>query len=164
MSYQFHKPDPAGVSEMFSMLLGRKVAVRSGARLKTGGRDIFTAATFKTEQGELVGICAIDLPLSASLSCALSLIPPHANKKIIQTGEWDEMAWENLHEIFNITTRFFHDSFHSSMIALDEMYTNPGTLSRDHVKYLRRAAQRYDFGADVHGYGSGAIAFVSNGL
>jgi len=163
MSYHFRKPDPASISKMFSMLLGRKVAVRSGSRLKTGSRDVFTAATFRTEDGSMVGICAMDLPLSAALGCSLSLMPPHVHKKIVETGEWDEMAWDNTHEIYNICTRFFHDAFSGVMIALDKVYTNPGDLPREHIKYIRRASSRYDFGCEVHGYGSGGIAFASNG-
>jgi hypothetical protein len=144
------------------MLLGRKVAVRSGTRMHTGGRDIYTAATFKSEDGALIGMCAIDIPLSSALGCALSLIPPHIHKKIVQTGTFDEMSWENLHEIYNIATRFYHDAFCGQMISLDKVATNPGDLSREHLLYIRSAAARHDFGADVHGYGSGAICFASN--
>ena len=163
MTYQFRKPDPATISKMFSMLLGRKVTIGSGARLKTGSRDVFTAATFRTEEGTLVGIAAMDLSLSAALGCSLSLMPPHIHKQIVNTGEFDEMAWDNLHEVYNITTRFFHDAFSGVMIALDKVYTNPGDLPREQVKYIRRASSRYDFTCDVHGYGNGAIAFASNG-
>ena len=162
MSYQFTKPEPATISNMFSMLLGRKVAVRSGARMRTGPQDAFTAATFRMENGELIGMAAFDLPLSASLGAALSLIPPHVAKKVESTSQFDEMTWENLHEVYNIATRFFHDSFLESMIALDQVYSNPGDLPADLIKYLRRSSHRYDMGCDVHGYGGGTMTFVSN--
>ena len=131
--------------------------------MRTGPRDAFTAATYRMENGELVGMAAFDLSLSASLGAALSLIPPHVAKKVEGTGEFDEMTWDNLHEVYNIATRFFHDPFLETMIALDEVYANPGNLPRELIKYLRRSAHRHDLGCDVHGYGGGVMTFVSNG-
>lgn len=161
MPYQFPKPEMAAISSMYSALFGRKVTVNNGVRMSTTPRDAFTAATFRDEKGELIGMAAFDLPLSASLGAALSLIPPHTVKKIVKAGEFDEMTWDNLHEVYNISTRFFHDAFYSEMVALERVF-KPKELPRDLMKYLRRSAHRHDMSCNVHGYGEGKFTFVSN--
>ncbi len=159
MTYQFRRPAPSTVSGMFSTLLGRDIKIDTRRRIRVGPRDHFTAATFLSESGTLIGMAAFDLPLSCSLGGALSLIPIHVVKKCQESHAMDEMLWENLHEVFNICTRFFHDAFFTEMIALDKVYTNPDDLPRDLLKFLRRATHRHEMGCTVPGYGAGGMMF-----
>ena len=110
MGKGFSVPDTKEVSRMLTFLLGRDVKVGKGSRIRTGNRDKWTLGVFVTEDNDIVGVCATDLPLASNFGAALSLFPPHMAKKCIQEGAIEEGIWENTLEVFNVVSRYFHDA------------------------------------------------------
>lgn len=160
MGRHFRQPDPATISQMFSLLFNRRFTANASIKMKLGSRDEFTAATFRNEHGTLIGMVAMDMNMSAAMGCALSLMPRHVYKSILQSSEFDDMSWENLEEVYNVATRFFHNAFSGTHIQIDEVFFNPTTMPREYVRMLRREGRRYDFDCQLHGYEKGKMVFV----
>lgn len=69
--------------------------------------DYTFAAEFANAEGAVVSLCLSDLPLSAAMGAALSMIPPAAAEEMVADGELTEMAEANLYEVMNMFSTLF---------------------------------------------------------
>jgi len=159
MGKGFSVPDTKEVSRMLTFLLGRDVKVGKGSRIRTGNRDKWTLGVFVTEDNDIVGVCATDLPLASNFGAALSLFPPHMAKKCIQEGAIEEGIWENTLEVFNVVSRYFHDAG-DGMIQLGQSWKDGGEVPKEIKKFMRRSKRRTDLRVNINGYGNGALALI----
>ena len=159
MKRGFSVPDTKEVARMLTFLLGREVKVSRGSRIRTGARDQFTLGAYVNEGGDVVGMCATDIPMAANAGAALSLFPPHAAKQCVTDGKVEESIWENTLEVYNVVSRFFHDGF-DGMITLGPTWKDPNEVPLEMKKFLRRSDARTDLIIDIQGYGKGSMALI----
>lgn len=159
MGRGFRTPDTKEVSRMFTFLLGRQVKVAKGSRIRTGARDHWTLGVFVSEDDAVVGVCATDVPMAANTGAALSLFPPHKARSCIEDNVIEENIWENTREVYNVVSRFFHDT-HEGMVQLGASYQDGTQVPDDVRQFMRRSRQRVDLRVQIAGYGTGALALI----
>ena len=159
MERGFQTPDVKEVSRMLTFLLGRRVKVQNGSRLRVGARDKWTLCVYTAEDGSMVGACATDLPMAVNAGAALSLFPPHKAEASIARNIIDGTMWENALEVYNVISRFFHDA-KPGMVQVGASYAKGEDVPLEIKKFMRRAQQRIDLRVHIAGYGMGSMALL----
>ncbi len=106
MRYVLPKPGP--LKGTLEMVLGVE------PQLEETTAEAFSphrVAVYENSNGEEVAYCFADLAASASLGCALSLIPIPTAEEMIKDGSISDIAADNLYEVMNIfSSLFMNDS------------------------------------------------------
>ena len=115
---------------------------------------------FIDNAGAPVALCGADVNLAASLSSALSMLPPAAAKEAARARELSPVMCENLREVMNICTRLVLDAT-SPHLKLDQLYPVKG-LPAAAAALLTRMAGRREFNLQVPRYGGGVLSLLSS--
>ena len=159
MPQGFSVPTSKEVSRTLTFLFGRDVRVGKGSRVRTGRRDRWTVGVYLSESREIVGVCATDLSLASHFGAALSLFPPHMSKKCIEEGSLEAGIWENTLEVFNVVSRYFHETA-DGMIQLGECWEDGSQIPPEVKQFMRKSKRRADLRVNISGYGPGSLALI----
>ena len=107
-----------------------------------------------------VALCGADLSLAASLSAALSMLPPAAAKEAVRSRDLGSVMAENLREIMNICTRLVLDSA-SAHLKLDQVYPST-SLPAAAAAILSAARGHRQFQLQLPRYGGGVLSLFSS--
>jgi hypothetical protein len=151
-------PDSAKVMSLLGLLF-------EGLEVKPGGSFDGSPASgawfgmFVDDGGTLIALCGTDLPLSASLGAALSMLPGAAVKDSIKSRELSRTMTENLREVMNIATRLMMSDT-SAHLKLEHIYPSK-TLPASAVALLRGSTAHTEFQVQVPRYGGGVLTLLS---
>jgi hypothetical protein len=115
---------------------------------------------FIDHSGAPVALCGADVGLAASLSSALSMLPPQAAKEALRSRELTAGMCENLREVMNICTRLVLDST-SPHLKLDRLYSAKA-LPAAVATLLASASGRREFNLQLPRYGGGILSVLSS--
>jgi hypothetical protein len=115
---------------------------------------------FIDHTGSPVALCGADVSLAASLSAALSMLPPASAKEAARSRELSAGMCENLREVMNICTRLVLDST-SPHLKLDQLYPAKA-LPAAAAALLANAPGRREFNLQLPRYGGGVLCLLSS--
>ena len=158
-------PDVPTLTKHYQDLVGRKVTgTLTTQKVKTGPTDKWFGAWYALEEGQVVGVIAVDLPLAAYFATAFGMIPVGQANTFIKTGVLDTTATENLYECLNVSTRFYHRALERPVVILGVAPhpTRAGVpvLPPEAKAILAQPRKRLDFNLTVDGYGAGQLAVL----
>lgn len=116
-------------------------------------------AHFRTDDPVLEVAVICDLPLAASLSAALSVVPVGAVKDCIAAGAVSESLRENFGEVMNVVRRFVCGS--GRRFELVGSWCPPEPPPAALVAAAAASDERRELAVDVSGYVPGRIAFCT---
>ncbi len=131
------------------MIFGEEVIIEDSDAM-----DLSTAAhvgLFEMADGTVVGMCHCDIGAAASLSCALSLIPPDIASEMVKEKSISDMAVLNLKEVMNMFSSLYMDdnTDHLRFTKLKDSASKPAT----------DFSQRLDFELPNTKYPGGRVSF-----
>ena len=157
--YHYKAPEVRPIQDFYNALLGRPVTVLKSGRVAATPKDDFVYATYKAEDGALVGVAVADFGLAVAFGACLALFPPFVVQQAKKAGKLDEGLWENLSEVMNVSCRFFHDPGFTKMIALDVVKRNPSMpVDPAIAEFIKKGTKRTDFTIKIAGYDGGGLA------
>lgn len=136
------------------------LAVKSGGTFDQTPNGGAWFGVFVDETGVPVALCGADVGLAASLSSALSMLPPTAAKEALLSRQLTAAMCENLREVMNICTRLVLDST-SPHLKLDRLYSVKA-LPAAAATLLATAAGRREFTLQLPRYGGGILSLLSS--
>ncbi len=154
-----HIPGKDDVAELLEMLVDQEVKASPGMRVLTSRPDHITVATYKTEEGDVLAACVMDLACSNALAAALTLVPPHQAKNFTKRQELPESAMENLHEVYNVASRWFHVEEQPHVI-LDKVYVFPREQEDQLTDKIKSFKDKAAYNLKLGDYGPGRIQLM----
>lgn len=148
------------IAELFEMLFGRHVDVlpaRKPAKLEP--RRHFFAAVYLDERRHVTGLMTCDSEFAVRAGAALSLFPAHKVDALAEAGEVDDTFRENLNEVMNIATQFFHGSFETTT-TLAKVFEVPDQAPPELFALIGMAVKRRDYQVSIQGYGDGRVTLI----
>ena len=166
MPTTYPMPIQEAVRDMLTDLVGRAVAVSKVAQPddEEDGveQPLSLLADYVTDDGAVGVLCIADIPLSAALGAALTLVPVPVVTESVRKGNFDdaEMLVENYREIVNVMARLFNssDTPHMRWRTVYQLPTE--TPPDDVIALLEHPASRRDLGVTVEGYGAGTLTLL----
>ena len=149
-------PDPKDISELFTILLGKQVTVKSGAPAANpnGG----TLAVYSDDDGAVGAVALSDLPLASNAGAALSMIPAGMAEESIKAGTLAENLADNWHEVLNVASQLFNaGNGHRVKLADIHPAAEPPSAA---AGLLGAPGARLDLEVAIVGYGSGTLSLV----
>lgn len=146
---KFILPSAQSIQSVLTMIYGEEIAIEEPAEM-----DLASAShvgLFEASEGGVVGLCHCDLNAAASLSCALSLIPPGVAEEMIKDKSISEMAALNLNEVMNMFSSLYMDD-NTDHLRFTEL---KGTKDLAEVTLTRRV----DFELPKAKYPGGRVTF-----
>lgn len=110
--------------------------------------------------GACEGIWISDMPLSASLGAALSLIPSGVAQESVKAGQLTAEILDNTREVANIVA----NSYGSKRVRLIDFLRGDGVLPADVQALMAKPGQQVSFQIDVAGYAGGILIFLGQPL
>jgi hypothetical protein len=159
MSTTYPLPDVRKVQDILGMLFDG-LDVKSGGKFDQTPNGGAWFGVFMDHTEAPVVLCGADIGLAASLSAALSMLPPKAVKEAVGSQELSAHMSENLREVMNICTRLVLDST-SPHLKLDQLYPIKG-LPAAAATLLTNASGRREFNLNVPRYGGGILSVLSS--
>lgn len=97
----------AEVTPILRDLVGRAVTIKDLPPMKSADA-FYSVASYEREDGSPGALCAMDLPLAASLAAALILVPKGIADDCVRAKVLEDMLEESLQEVFNVAGRLFN--------------------------------------------------------
>lgn len=155
MPRDFVTPNPQTISSLLTMFFGDGLNVTEIEAADLSDRHV---ATFVSDEGELVALCACDRPLVAYAGAALSMIPADVANAMVVGGDLTEAILGNFHEVMNICSKLLM-SDGSAHLRLDKTLS-PEQSAEVITNLEENSAQVVAFGIDIPGYGKGSLTFL----
>jgi len=151
-------PKPPELEKLLGALLMRPVKV---VRLEDDAppQGPVTTALFHTEEPLLQVLVRADLPLSASLAAALSVVPVAAVKEAVAAKAMDASLQDNFGEVMNVLSRFL--SMGGRPFRLGPLTCPPAGPAAELVPLLEGSDEKRVFNVEVPGYHAGRLEFVT---
>ncbi len=146
------------VKNTFDLLFGKDVEVQEGSSVKNEANRVI--GTYKNDNGEECAAIVFDTPLACYSGAALSMLPVGVAEDCISSGNISDMILENIHEVFNISVRFFSDGTSPDM-RLGQLLANKQDIPDNILEILENGAS-LDIQANIPGYGSGCASIYRN--
>lgn len=149
----YNLPEARSLSDLLTMVIGDSPAISEAEPSTLDGYS--HRANFVDDQDQLVAQCYADLPLSAALGAALSMIPPAVAAEMVAEGELTPIASDNLYEIMNMLSSLYMDDKtpHLRLTQVDVLPGEPAPFE---------PVSRSDFEITAGSYGQGRIAFLTH--
>jgi hypothetical protein len=152
-------PAAKDVKDMLSGLVGKEVAVSTGAPVTPTPEKPVAVAVYVDPYLALNAICVLDLGASAYTAGALALLPPGGCQDAVEEdGELTALLVEALHEVVNVLSALFntpgapHSKLHKLYAPGDDL---PGDIAGMLANF-----NRIDLAVEVPGYGKGGLSLV----
>ena len=164
MSGKTQLPKVSTIVELLSDTLGEKIDVK--AVKEVAGKAPATyevTATFVDADGELVGVCLLNLALAACLGAALVRIPADAALEAAAEKNLSGMLRDTVHEVLNIAAQLFRTTDVRHRIVLGQVYV-PGQPVPDSVSaQLKQPKATLKVEVKIPRYTNGMLTFVALG-
>ncbi len=148
----------AEVTPILRDLIGKPVTAKDAPPIKAP-EPFYSVASYEREDGTAGGLCAIDLPLAASLAAALILVPKGIADDCIRAKKLEEMLEDSLQEVFNVLGRCFNGPTSPRVIL---KWRGPPPLSAPHRALFVGGSTRVTMDVAVPGYLAGKMLLVAN--
>jgi hypothetical protein len=153
-------PPQDNVRRLLSDLFGRPVVVSRNPPIIRQATDKFTVALFTKEDGAVGVIGLADLEFTAFAGAALTMFPTPMAERQIETGQVDEMVFENFREIMNVCASQFNGT-NTAHVTLTQLLRLPkDKLTPEIEAQLRRPVGRLDVAVQIPNYGKGRLSFL----
>ncbi len=118
MPSRFLMPSETAVKSCTTMIYGMEPELRP---IDPESLSPFLVASYVDDTESVVAQCVCDIGASASLACALSIIPIPTAQEMISTSTLSPIAEENFREVMNIFSSLFMDdkSDHLTLSRID---------------------------------------------
>ena len=100
-------PTAQSIQGVLTMIYGEEIAADEAPEMDLANAS--HVGVFEASDGSVVGLCYCDLSSAASLSCALSLIPPGVAEEMIKDRSISDMAELNMNEVMNMFSSLYMD-------------------------------------------------------
>jgi hypothetical protein len=150
-------PSPKSLSDMFSLLVGRDVAVRQINRRPLDLGD--TLGVYVDDRLRMTAVAVLDLPFACYFGAALGLVPPGQANAAVKDGLLPVPLKENTAEVLNVLAAVLNvdGSPHQRLYSVHA----PGERRpSDAAAVAVSQALRLDVSVAVKGYGSGRLAII----
>lgn len=149
-------PETKAVTDLFTMLLGKRCKVSKGRPLGRRPGEAAAIAVYADDDGKVVATVVCDIALAGAAGTALSMLPPKMAKDCVRTKRMPENVAENLYEVLNVGASLFNSARtpHVRLVQVLHEGTRP-----DHTvqAILRRPSSTLDLNLHVSGYEPGQI-------
>lgn len=153
-------PSAQQTRELFEGLLGRTVDVRTGAPMvDPEGPGGAVVAEYLTDNLQLNALVVLDLGAAANLGAALALMPAAVSKEVMQEGELNDMIFETVGEVLNVTAALFNREGYPHL-RLGTIHPAQTPLPGDLAPWVKAYVPRLDLHVDVSGYGRGTLSVL----
>ena len=158
MTYRLPKPEQ--VSELFTTLVGRSVALKKARpQFLRAGAKVAVATYLPSEGDDVAGVCIFDMPLAVYVSAALSMIPRVTAAEAANSGVLEPNMAENLTEVFNVASQLIC-SEGDEQARLGDRFLSARELPEALFKRVRSAKNKLHVGLEIDGYGPGVATFL----
>jgi hypothetical protein len=152
-------PTAAGIADLVTMLIGKKVrAVPCAALPVAAARGL---ATYMDGEQKVRFVALTDMAFLAGVGAALAMIPPAVVAEAIKTGKPSPVLTENAFEVMNILSSLFNDAdgkgAHIKIKGLVVVPPIPPELAPQLVK----PAARLDLEFQLPGYANGKLTLLA---
>jgi hypothetical protein len=156
---RFSLPEPAGVGELLSGLLGKTIEAKPSAKWEPAPDMPAVVAAFGPDDGPTSCLWVFDMNTAIYAGAALTMMPPEEAKQAVQAKELRDGFIENVREIFNVGSSLFNSADGSS-VKLKDSYVTSKDIP-DSVKQLMASSSgRLDLEIVVPDYGKGNISVI----
>lgn len=159
MTTEAHLPKPTEIKELLSDMLGKDVEIQE-TKTRVSPKEA-VVALYTTDDGQRIAACVCDMKLAASMSAALTLIPPRAALEAATTKKLSGELSSNLSEVLNIASQLFRQEDAKQRIIFNVMHVPPDELPSDVKSALTKPAQRFNADVTVQGYTSGRLSLMT---
>jgi hypothetical protein len=150
-------PAPAilDVRRLLNGLLGRPADVKDSG---PGTAPPAVVGIYTLDTGNLVAACTCDLPLTAAIGAALSLMPPGVAAESVRRGKPSPEILDNLSEVLNVGASLLNKPGNPHVVY-KSLIDSPATADPAVAKLMAAPAARANFAVSVTGYGNGVLSF-----
>ena len=159
MARDMEFPEYDAISDLLSMLLGKKVVCKKGRELSAMGRDIGAQGVYVFDDGEIAALALTDMSFSGSTGAALSMLNASVAEQAARSGELNEMLQENIQEVLNIAASWFNAPYRPH-VKFREQSVAPAPLPDDAEGVLFDYDRRLDIKVEIAGYPAGSISLL----
>ncbi len=162
MSLQVETPLPSAkdVRDLLEGLLGREVAVRTGAPMvDPGAGGGALVGLYVDRLMSLKAICLMDVPLAAYVGASIGLVPARVAEESAVAEMLEGPLEENAREVLNVLASLMNAEG-APHVRLDAAYSPREDLPHDAAPWVRAYVRRTDLVVDVAGYGSGGFSLL----
>ncbi|MFN8050691.1 MAG: hypothetical protein U0Q22_04605 [Acidimicrobiales bacterium] len=146
-------PSQPQLTQMLRGLLGREVEL---TKIEPHDHPSYVAI-YSDATGRAVNVLAFDVPLAASASAALALIPVGSAEEWIASGELPEDARDNVYEVLNVLAATHNQNDESRHVKLTSLVSPGDALPDDVARGLASPAAFVWFRAEVPGFPGGIL-------
>ncbi len=138
-------------------LLGVNVTVKKADKIV---KDPQFWSTFVGDDDHLSVVCAVDLPLGAYMSCALSGTPKNVAEEFIKAKTLETSNAETVREVVNVISSLFNVAG-APHVRLKTFAARGSKEYTDIAAQAVKGRARVDQAVAVDRYGAGSMAFVT---
>lgn len=158
-------PSIAGVGDLVTMLVGRRVKVSEAAPLPVGAAR--GVATYIDAGGEIHFVALLDMAFLAGVGAALAMIPRPTVDDAIKSGKPSSVLVDNALEVMNVIASLCNDlEGKGTHMTIQRLVVAPPVAS-ELAPRLLKPASRTDYDVELPGYANGKLSFlalVANGV
>ncbi len=147
------------VIDLLGGLLGRSLQSGKGSEDDLSGASSGAVAIYRSGD-DLAGICYCDLQISNGAGAALSLVPMGVAQDGIDKGVIEDNLLDNLKEVLNIASQWFHDSSEKS-VKFEDVMVLPCDLPDELKSMMSSPANRLDLEIEIPAYTKGRLSLLS---
>ena len=151
-------PKPPELEKLLGALLMRPVKV-ARAEDEVSPQGPLATALFHTEDPVLQVLARADLPLSASLAAAISVVPVAAVKECVASKKMDESLQDNFGEVMNVLSRFL--SMGGRPFRLGPVTCPPAAMAPELAPLVEGSEEKRIYTVEVPGYFAGRLELVT---
>lgn len=152
-------PAPKEIRDLLNELLDREVSVSPGPPLAPTPRQPCTLGVYVDDSLRVAAVVGFDLALSAYAGAAIGLVPAAGAEAAVEEGTLPDLLRENLYEVLNIAASLFNAEG-ADHVRLYDVHHAGAPVPPDVLARALTLGRREDLAVEVHGYGSGRLAFV----
>ena len=154
-------PTQDSIKRVLSDLFNRPVVVTRNPPLIRQATEKFAVALY-TKEGGATGVVGLaDMALAAFAGAALTMIPAPMAERQADTGQLDDMVFENFKEIMNILASQFNAANTAHVKLGDVLRLPKDKLPAELEAQLRKPFARLDFIVQIPNYGKGRLTFLA---
>lgn len=152
-------PSPASISDLITMLVGKKVKVATCPPLAVSAARGFATYIDQADKIKFVGL--IDMPFLAGVGAALAMIPATVVAEVVKTGKPSPVLVENAFEVMNILSSLFNEADDiTTHVKIQQLLLTP-PVPPEIAPRLLKPAGRVDLEVQLPGYANGKLTLLA---
>ena len=141
------------VQVLCELFLSSSVSQVEGAEAEAIDVAKSIIAVFRSDGGEVKGVCTCDLAFGVYSSCSLVMIPASVAQDEVTSGLFSKNSHENYGEIVNVLGVVFNRHADEHLVLAETL--SPGEKMADDVLQAMKSFEAYGMQLQVDGYGVG---------